>query len=612
MKKFLLAGCVIAALVFTGCPQEGDDSPSTPKVAAPVADTPAGQVPVNKVVKLSTTTEEAAIYYTVDGTAPTRESTAYPAAGITIDAAKTIKAFAVKEGLADSDLLEAAYTVAADAPVPDNSPVAEGETIKLTVPEEGTIYYTLDGNPPVVNADGTPGAGTLTYDRAKGIELTFGAGDSLTITTVTVTGTGDSLKIGAPVAVTYTKAEYTYTVAAEEENGTTKYIVFTFNEAVSGLTASDIKVENGTGKVTSSGKIAADAENAKVWKLELASVEAVGDVTVTITRTGIDALPHTVAVNRNQYSTVTEYTALADGEADIKTTGKITLTFTGADAAAATEGLLAGDITVTGAVNGALTKVPPGEDDPPTGDVVYELALTVTTAGEQTVTVNKPGSGISSAPVTVTLSKDVTPTAKVTGLKWESTLTTVTLTWANPLDADFDHVEITWTGKSDPVTPPAPEEGKATTYKAENLTRGTPYTFTVAAVDKDGNKNEATVEAETKSEAKPGAPEYTPPADETITFTYTKGSTPVTGNALNTLSLSTKDKDTLTVTAVVTGTVTYRWALDGVEIDGATANAVTLTAGIEKIPAGKHTVTVFVTKGGKEYSKETVAFTVAK
>ena len=150
-------------------------------------------------------------------------------------------------------------------------------------------------------------------------------------------------------------------------------------------------------------------------------------------------------------------------------------------------------------------------------------------------------------------------------------------------------------------------------YKAENLTRGTKYTFTVAAVDKDGNKNEATVEAETKSEAKPGAPEYTPPADETITFTYTKGSTPVTGNALNTLSLSTKDKDAMTVTAAVDGTVTsYRWALDGVEIDGATANAVTLTAGIGEIPAGKHTVTVFVTKGGKEYSKETVAFTVAK
>ena len=61
-------------------------------------------------VSLSCATEGATIYYTLDGTSPTIESTAYTEA-FTVSATTTVKALAVKEGLNDSDVVSATYTI---------------------------------------------------------------------------------------------------------------------------------------------------------------------------------------------------------------------------------------------------------------------------------------------------------------------------------------------------------------------------------------------------------------------------------------------------------------------------------------------------------------------
>ena len=62
------------------------------------------------VVSLSCETKDATIYYTVDGTEPTRESEVY-VAPFTITQTTTVRARAVKEGMNDSEVVEATYTM---------------------------------------------------------------------------------------------------------------------------------------------------------------------------------------------------------------------------------------------------------------------------------------------------------------------------------------------------------------------------------------------------------------------------------------------------------------------------------------------------------------------
>lgn len=61
-------------------------------------------------VELSCATAGASIYYTVDGSTPTSNSTAYTDAGITLSATTTIKAIAIKEGMNDSAVFSGTYT----------------------------------------------------------------------------------------------------------------------------------------------------------------------------------------------------------------------------------------------------------------------------------------------------------------------------------------------------------------------------------------------------------------------------------------------------------------------------------------------------------------------
>ena len=99
-----------------------EPEPEPEKVATPVATPAAGEVESGTEVELTCETENADIYYTVDGSTPTSESTKYTAK-IAISAETTIKAIAVLAGKTDSDVLTAAYTIAED---PENG---EGENV---------------------------------------------------------------------------------------------------------------------------------------------------------------------------------------------------------------------------------------------------------------------------------------------------------------------------------------------------------------------------------------------------------------------------------------------------------------------------------------------------
>lgn len=79
-------------------------------VATPTATPEAGTYAETQSVKLECATTGADIYYTTDGSTPTAESTKFTS-NISVAATTTIKAIAIKEGMYDSSVLTAAYTI---------------------------------------------------------------------------------------------------------------------------------------------------------------------------------------------------------------------------------------------------------------------------------------------------------------------------------------------------------------------------------------------------------------------------------------------------------------------------------------------------------------------
>lgn len=94
-----------------------DDPADEGKAEKPKAAPEAGAVKKGTEVHLSSDTKDAVIYYTTNGDAPTKEDKNLykDEEPIVITEALTIKAFAAKEGLTDSDAAEFAYTILSDA-----------------------------------------------------------------------------------------------------------------------------------------------------------------------------------------------------------------------------------------------------------------------------------------------------------------------------------------------------------------------------------------------------------------------------------------------------------------------------------------------------------------
>ena len=85
---------------------------NTTKVATPTFSLEEGTYTEAKSVTITTTTEGATIYYTIDGTDPTTESNVYSdSEAISITETTTLKAIAVKEGMTDSEIATATYTI---------------------------------------------------------------------------------------------------------------------------------------------------------------------------------------------------------------------------------------------------------------------------------------------------------------------------------------------------------------------------------------------------------------------------------------------------------------------------------------------------------------------
>ena len=136
---------------------------SMEKVGNPTSDHACGSYDGPIRVKLTSTTEGADIFYTIDGTTPTELSTYYSEkspvpAPIHVDDDVTIKAVAMKDGMRASDIMTYTYQIkkpVVSAPIA-NAPAdhySSSQAVVLYSSTVGsTIYYTLDGSEPTTSS----------------------------------------------------------------------------------------------------------------------------------------------------------------------------------------------------------------------------------------------------------------------------------------------------------------------------------------------------------------------------------------------------------------------------------------------------------------------------
>lgn len=178
------------------------------KVETPtITPDPKDAVEAGTEISISCGTEGAKIYYTTDGKEPTSSSTEYsdskkPTAAGEAGNKFTVKAIAVKDGMTNSDVATAEYTIKEASVDPDPTPDEVGEvTVALTAPEKGAVPATT------IEAAGDHGAGTIEWagDLTEAGKFKGGVVYTATVTlapaegkawadTVTVTVTGQTAK----------------------------------------------------------------------------------------------------------------------------------------------------------------------------------------------------------------------------------------------------------------------------------------------------------------------------------------------------------------------------------------------------------------------------------
>ena len=185
----------------------------TPKTAQPTFSPAGGIFNTAQSVTISSTTDGATIYYTTDGTDPSSTNGTVYTAAIPVSTTTTIKAIAIKEGLLNSEIATATYTIVnkTEATV---SISGEGVSNGAKTVTYGTSPFTLTAS---ADPAGTNGAWTwassdeqvATVDNTGKVTVKAASDEPVMIT---ASYTSDASFGSAAISLTVNKATPTYTV----------------------------------------------------------------------------------------------------------------------------------------------------------------------------------------------------------------------------------------------------------------------------------------------------------------------------------------------------------------------------------------------------------------
>jgi hypothetical protein len=155
--------CASAALVaavmllgsLSGCVGKSSPEPA-PAATSPTISPASGSYTSEQSVTISDSIAGATIYFTQDGTTPTKASTIY-SGPINVAKSETINAIAMAQGYSPSAVATAAYTLTLPADTPAFSPGSGAysgpQSVTISDSSQGvTIYYTTDGTTPTTSS----------------------------------------------------------------------------------------------------------------------------------------------------------------------------------------------------------------------------------------------------------------------------------------------------------------------------------------------------------------------------------------------------------------------------------------------------------------------------
>jgi len=153
-------------------------TPEPEVVNKPTASPEEGTYTTAQSVTLTSTTPDAKIYYTTDGTAPTTSKTEYKGTKISISSTTTLKAIAVKDGMTNSDIFTATYIISSSGGTQNAITVSKGDDSGAGSLRQALLDIAPNGT---ITIDPTVGTITLTnqLDVTKNVTI---KGNSVIIT----------------------------------------------------------------------------------------------------------------------------------------------------------------------------------------------------------------------------------------------------------------------------------------------------------------------------------------------------------------------------------------------------------------------------------------------